>query len=109
MNTTAILSIFIPIFLTLAAGIGAVFLFRGQYYKSLAQRVDELETRDHKNYEEMQRLRQENETLRRIVSGEVALEQLVELERLHEGKASERHIALLASLEQLRREINGRP
>lgn len=105
MNTTTILSIFIPTFLTLAAGIGAVFLFRGTYYKSLAGRLDELEEREHKGYLENQRLRSENETLRRLVTGEVALEQLVELNRIHEHNAVTRQNALLSVMDQLKQTV----
>jgi hypothetical protein len=105
MNTATILSIFIPIFLTLSAGIGAVFLFRGTYYKSLAVRLDELEEREHKGYLENQRLRGENETLRRLVTGEVALEQLVELNRLHEVAAERRQTTLVSAISQVREAV----
>lgn len=100
-----LLAIYVPIFLTLTAGLGGVFLFRGQYYKSLAQRVDELEAKDHKSYEEIQRLRQENETLRRLVTGEMALEQLIELHRSHKNEADMRNQRLIELLQELRKMV----
>lgn len=105
MNPQTVLGIFLPLFLSLMVAIGGVIVFRGSYYKSLSKRVDELEDKDHKSYTEIQRLRNENETLRRIVTGEVALEQLVELDRLHENKANERHRDLFLKLEELKRVI----
>lgn len=101
MNTTAILGVFVPAFLALILALGGVFVFRGSYYKSLAGRVDELEERDQRNYLENQRLRQENETLRRLVTGEIALEQLVELARKHEDKANTRHAEIIGKEQRL--------
>lgn len=102
MSPEATLTVFLPLMLTLIVSVAGVFLFRGTYYKSLAKRLDEFEDRDQRNYEESRRLRSENETLRRLVTGEVALEQLVELHRAHESSATNRQIELLRELNKLK-------
>lgn len=105
MNAANFLTVFIPLFITLAAALGGVWIFRGKYYEGLAQRVDHLEEKDTKNYQEIQRLREENETLRRLVTGEIALERLIDLDRQHEHSAKERHTQLLKLLDELRKEL----
>lgn len=105
MATETMLTIFIPLLITLAAALGGVWIFRGKYYEGLASRVDHLEEKDTKNYQEIQRLREENETLRRLVTGEIALERLIELDRQHEHSAKGRHMQLISLLERLREEI----
>ena len=98
MSVITTLSIFLPLTFTVLVALAGVFVFRGKYYQSLAKRLDEVEEREQRGYLENQRLRSENETLRRLVTGEVALEQLVELNRLHEIAADKRQKALIDAI-----------
>lgn len=108
MTEATVLSIFLPTFLTLVTAVGGVFVFRGQYYKSLSKRMDELEEKEQKGYIENQRLRSENETLRRLVTGEIALEKLVDLYREHEKEAGIRHSVILGKIDELLRRTHER-
>lgn len=84
LDTSTVISIFIPVFLTLCLAIGGVVAYRGSYYRSLPAQITYLTS-------ELQRVSNENEVLRNIVFGKKELEEIIEILKDHDKEAEKRH------------------
>jgi hypothetical protein len=84
MNSTVILGIFVPVFLTLLLAVGSVYAFRGSYYKSLPGQVAELQ-------KALQRVGAENVMLKDMVIGKAELKEIIEILKKHDEEAEVRH------------------
>ena len=116
MDLSGAVAIYALLVITIPSALAGATIYLGKYNKGLSKRVEaqdetiekqqgeiqELRDRDGKNYEEMRRLRKENDTLTEMVTGTKQLEEIVSVLRNHDAEAYKRHLAMMAELSAIK-------
>lgn len=100
MDTTLILSIFVPAFLLVLLGLGGVKIYQGNYYKSLPGELDRLQ-------KAFERISNENVMLKDMVIGKAELTEIIGILRHHDEEAENRHETSVRMIDTQHSEILG--